>query len=911
MTVPSNDSTCGCCAGVAPATPIVVTNRPGLSAIATRIGVYESFFESLVAGLSSEERPALAALTARASDDFSISLLDAFAVVADVLTFYQERYAQENYLRTATERLSILELARLVGYELNPGLAASTPLAFTLDETAGSPAQLDLAAGVKAQSVPGPNEQPQTFETVETLQARPEWSALTPRLTQVHAPAPHDPELWLAGANLNLKEGDALVVVGDEKLNNPNSEKWDFRRIESVFADPQRNVTRVQLAVPLAPVSPPEFTASLPKVFVFRRQASLFGYNAPLWASLPKAQRIGEFVYDPTNGNRFEFGPYYNQQNFWNDRPLPAHDPQINLDAIYAQIAKDSWIVLTHEGATAKPRTQLYRVTAVAEQNVARYSLTGRTTLLTIAGKHTEWFSPKLATAFVQSEELPLAEWPILAPLDRGFVELDRRVAGLQRGRKLIVGGKRARVSVGAVAPGSLVLVAADGATRAMRRGDQFFVMACPDGALTSGPAILTLQAADGFTGTVTASKDQLSFTPSLKSDPLIAEAVVLDRVDDSDLLHTKLYFVTPLVNRYDRASVTVYGNVAAATHGETVSEVLGGGDAAATFQNFQLRQPPLTFVPAPTPSGAASTLQILVNDIAWSEADTLYAQGPVAKSFMTRRDDAGNTRVQFGDGVTYGARPPSGVANVRARYRRGLGAAGNVAAGALTTLLSRPLGLKAAVNPLPATGGADPQPLEAARVGAPRSVMTLDRAVSLGDYEAFARGFAGVSKALAAWEWDGAARRVALTLAGPGGAAVPPKGDVARNLASALGRFADPTAPFLLRSYVPATFRLGLRIHVKTQERFEMTRADVEAALRQAFGFDAREFGQAVTLSEVLAAAQAVDNVAACQVTALYRAGQARGVNVRLAAAGAQSGGAAEILTLDPRPLVELGVMP
>jgi len=46
----------------------------------------------------------------RADDDFAIGLLDAWAVVSDVLTFYQERIANESYLRIATaERRSVLE----------------------------------------------------------------------------------------------------------------------------------------------------------------------------------------------------------------------------------------------------------------------------------------------------------------------------------------------------------------------------------------------------------------------------------------------------------------------------------------------------------------------------------------------------------------------------------------------------------------------------------------------------------------------------------------------------------------------------------------------------------------------------------------------------------------------------------
>ncbi len=41
---------------------------------------------------------ALAGLTARRSDDFAITLLELWAAVGDVLTFYQERYANEAFL---------------------------------------------------------------------------------------------------------------------------------------------------------------------------------------------------------------------------------------------------------------------------------------------------------------------------------------------------------------------------------------------------------------------------------------------------------------------------------------------------------------------------------------------------------------------------------------------------------------------------------------------------------------------------------------------------------------------------------------------------------------------------------------------------------------------------------------------
>jgi hypothetical protein len=85
--------------------------------------------------------------------------------VADLLGFYQERIANEGYLRTATERRSVLELARLVGYELRSGVSASVYLAYTLDDNQIGPTI--IAAGARSQSLPGPGETPQSFETSE------------------------------------------------------------------------------------------------------------------------------------------------------------------------------------------------------------------------------------------------------------------------------------------------------------------------------------------------------------------------------------------------------------------------------------------------------------------------------------------------------------------------------------------------------------------------------------------------------------------------------------------------------------------------------------------------------------------------------------------------------------------------
>ena len=214
----------------------VVENPAGRSGLGYRVGTHSSFTATMRAALS--RQAGLAGLTARHDADPSIALIDAWAIVLDALTFYQERIANEGYVRTAIERRSILELARAIGYELNPGVAASTALAFAVDDAGGSLASIALDMGIKVQSVPGQNELPQIFETTQAIDARPEWNALRPQAAERTYPDVGTTLLYLKGTATNLKSGDRLLVVGDERLGDPTSDRWDVRRVKAVTAVP-------------------------------------------------------------------------------------------------------------------------------------------------------------------------------------------------------------------------------------------------------------------------------------------------------------------------------------------------------------------------------------------------------------------------------------------------------------------------------------------------------------------------------------------------------------------------------------------------------------------------------------------------------------------------------------------------
>src|SRR4051794_20050748 len=213
---------CGCCEGLA--APAPVRNDPGLPALRYRVdtqpGFYARMLESLPLahpgpGEPNSPRP-LARLLSRSSDDPTVAFVDACSCVADVLTFYEERIANEGFLRTATERRSVLELARTIGYELKPGVAASVHLSFIVEDVPGAPGVCTLAAGTPVQSVPSQGKLPQVFETSVDLVAHAEWNALAPRQLRPADMAIID----VAGAGATRQ---ALVLLGSSGSFPPDT----------------------------------------------------------------------------------------------------------------------------------------------------------------------------------------------------------------------------------------------------------------------------------------------------------------------------------------------------------------------------------------------------------------------------------------------------------------------------------------------------------------------------------------------------------------------------------------------------------------------------------------------------------------------------------------------------------------
>jgi hypothetical protein len=677
-----------------------------------------------------------------------------------------------------------------------------------------TPATVTLEPGLRVQSIPGPGEQPQTFETVEAIEARPEWNAIPASQTLAIVPAFGDTHAYLQGAALNLKAGDPLLLAGADVLG----ERWDVRTLTRVVADSDHDRTRVEWVEGLGSVSPHIDPAAVPQPYVFRKRINVFGHNAPMWGAMSS-----DFQ------NNYPDGEGKGQ---WPDFTISAATGNaVDLDGSHPDVVAGSWVALS------KPSyRELWQVDTVTELARAQFAISGKVTRLQVkGGENFGFFQDEVrdTTVFAVSEPLELAEVPDESDVAGGAIDVEVDVSGMLPGRRLLVRGR------------------------------------------------------------TTGGEEH-------------AEAAVLKEVE-ALAGGWRLVLEEELSTDLERGSVIVHGNVAAATHGETVQQLLGAGRASSAFQRFTLAHDPLTHVQSSAdPSGAVAALEVRVNEVAWSEVPTLYGAAAGDRAYALRTDESGQAYVQFGDGAR-GARLPSGSNNVRATYRKGIGGAGNVRVGALAQLLDRPLGTKGVSNPVAATGGVDPESEESARASIPLGVRTLGRAVSLLDYEDYALAFSGVVKARAAVLTLRAGRTVVASVAFEGG-------DRLDDLAVSLRTHGDPRVELLVLAGTTQTFRLALKVAVDPAYATDAVLAGVEAALRAACAFEARGFAEPVHRSEVIAVAHSVAGVLAVDVDRLYT-GASPGLADRLLAQqpAVGAGGtaiAAGVLVLDPAPLDWLEVM-
>jgi hypothetical protein len=234
---------CDCCQGAG------VYNPSGLSTIAYRTADFTSLRHALL--LHRPGEAALAAWRPTATDDLGLQIVEWWAYVGDILTFYNERIANLDYVRTAPLVDRLGELVAVLGYRPRPGIGAGA----TLAAVASRPVELDLPSGFQVASKASPGQSSQTFElsravtfaqptsvaggSPDDLTTPPPDGGPPPGSPPGAAVAPPHEQLVARGGVL-LKGKPTTVAIGDRLLLT--SKPW------SAASDPARVVAVTGLA---------------------------------------------------------------------------------------------------------------------------------------------------------------------------------------------------------------------------------------------------------------------------------------------------------------------------------------------------------------------------------------------------------------------------------------------------------------------------------------------------------------------------------------------------------------------------------------------------------------------------------------------------------------------------------------
>lgn len=202
-----------------------------------------------------------------------------------------------------------------------------------------------------------------------------------------------------------------------------------------------------------------------------------------------------------------------------------------------------------------------------------------------------------------------------------------------------------------------------------------------------------------------------------------------------------------------DSAVTVPAGGTASVTvkQGVTITDEQIGVSNGLPDQEYQLVEPNVITGSATATGVSTTSVLVTVNNTSYTRVSTLANSTNTSNHFEIKTTSSGYTSILFGDG-TYGKIPPKGSA-IKVTYRTGSGVAGNVSAGAITSVLETPDGTYPTVsvtNTAATSGGANAETTDSIRAAAPKSLTALNRAVSLVDYENLAISIDGVAKAKA-----------------------------------------------------------------------------------------------------------------------------------------------------------------
>jgi hypothetical protein len=699
------------------AEPLAPTNLPEFNAIAYRIGDFVSFRQAVLTPLmqpaTPQPLPLEQSLSANGAPvwrtdgdgDLAVMIAEWFAYIADIVSFYNERIANEEYLRTAIAPGSVNNLIAILGYRRTPAIGARGQIAALLSPgpTFGG-APINLPQGLQFQSKPTPGLAPQIFE----LDAATTIAA--PDQLQV-APAPQ--------------------LIGSVVLSVPIWTPFhDFRELalskaaESFAADFKSSVVT-------------KSAAKFKTAIVIKNRA------APAQAPDEINLKTEAGIFTDTNlANELSSGKYL----------LSTDDSTLLLQGAVKSVDPGVWLQLRRRDGSSGP----WLTNVISSRVEPAPSGAGQQTELTVNFTGAPDEDLTAAEASLESASQTASLWSFFPPpFDGAHVHLSNLQRQIQPGDWVLF----TATGDNAPAPAFVEIAATDDViwdanAKEPGGGPPFqsttvtttdvkthtttvkttSPLPVPHTELTLATSLPDtwngaqgVKVAFGWTSVGTLldqpyapwsgsplTLENVGSTPippwsqqniQLQDSTGIGVNAIASQASGGGRLALAAFAQTPPTLQ---PPFVALANLLTISRGKTVqNEALGSGDQTRAGQDFQLSQSPVTYLQ--NGASSASTISLTVNGLPWTEVKSFYGQGPDATVFVTREDSGGATHVMTGDGVN-GARLPTGRNNVAATYRVGAGAA-SPPAGQLTQIAKPWPGLRAVLNPSPSAAAPTPSP--------------------------------------------------------------------------------------------------------------------------------------------------------------------------------------------------------
>ncbi|HWL79633.1 MAG TPA: baseplate J/gp47 family protein [Roseomonas sp.] len=826
---------------------------------------------------------------ARRSDDYAWEIMRAFARAAHVLLGHADAFANEGYLRTATQWDNIRKLAALVNYQPTPPASAVTLVALLVEGVAGP---VEVERGLAMRYTPAAGGAPLIFETLRAVQAHPALNAARASgWNRNERPLKFDaPGLWALPAKAKLAVGDLAVLVSA----GPEAKAGTALRIASLAAGPAPETALLGLD----PAEKPALALADAMLLTEPRARRTGTPRSGDGTLVVEVDQAGGFIRDAVvqvhaAGKVFQAVVVSGEDRVLrlattetlptgpvSVEPLSAIDAPAGVVSTMANVSQ----VFFRSGTPGQPPIAVSRYEdQKAEDKFVARRFTGTVN--------------SVGAGFVAFEHGPrhagqvVGAAPEVVPRSGEGSGNTVRFAGspptgLAQGDWFVASPLDGGASFALQARGVLV-----------RAGAYFVefdrpVKADPAQVEFAGPMTRTLRPVD---------HDRSEAPPldggSLELADLPAEAAALVRpghriIADHEAGPERRFALltvrdaqTVPARQALRLHVTVAGdltgwqagrtafrcNTVDVSHGETQgSKTLGSGNGEQARQSFVLAAAEVSFIPSTASgSGVVPDIDVAVNDETWAYGDYTDPDVEGRAAYSTTVEEDGRLRIHFR------RRLPTGTDNILLlRHRIGVGAAGNgVPALSFARPMRRHRVVTAVVQPFATSGGADREPVAAIRENASSRLGANDRAVSLADFERLARRHSSVWQARARLvPGPGPAARIAVTIVPAGGGASNPA--LRQEIGAFIAARALPGTRVGIEDYVPLPVAAAVTLRIDT-ERFDQARVTEAArdAILAAFSLRRRMLGQPFYVAELLAAAENVVGVETTVVTAFGRA--------------------------------------